>query len=117
MPLTLVQIALIKIVQAWNVQIIQAGDVPMSPEMLQQLHFSQGTLGQDLLAEHIGDLLDSNALAGLAIGGGADNTICTLTQLFRHRVPLVDDELLVEDLERLASIEVTHIVLRVYRCW
>jgi hypothetical protein len=35
--------------------------------MLQQLYLSQRTLGQDLLAEDIGDLLDRNPLLGLGI--------------------------------------------------
>jgi hypothetical protein len=40
-------------------------------EVLQELDFAQGTLGQDLLAEDIGDLLDGHALAGLVVGGSA----------------------------------------------
>lgn len=37
--------------------------------MLQQLDFSQGPFGQDLLAEHIGDLFDGDALARYIVGG------------------------------------------------
>lgn len=33
--------------------------------MLQQLDFSQSSLGQDLLAEHIGDLFYSDSLVRL----------------------------------------------------
>jgi hypothetical protein len=36
----------------------------MSSEVLQQLYLPQRTLGQDLLAEHIGDLLNRNAFLG-----------------------------------------------------
>ncbi len=36
--------------------------------MLQQLDLAQGTLGQNLFAEDIGDLLDSNAFTGLVVG-------------------------------------------------
>ena len=34
----------------------------MTAEVLQQFDFSQGPLGQDLLAENIGDLLDSDTI-------------------------------------------------------
>lgn len=37
--------------------------------MLKQFYFSQGALGQDLLAEDIGDFLDGNALTRLDICG------------------------------------------------
>jgi hypothetical protein len=42
----------------------------MATEMLKQLDLSQSPLGQDLLAEDIGDLLDGDALAGLDVGCG-----------------------------------------------
>jgi hypothetical protein len=42
--------------------------------VLQQLDFAQGTLGQDLLAEDVGDLFDSHALARLVVGGGTVGT-------------------------------------------
>jgi hypothetical protein len=35
---------------------------------LEQLDFAQGTLGKDLLAEDVGDLLDGHALARLVVG-------------------------------------------------
>jgi hypothetical protein len=38
--------------------------------MLKQLNFSQGALGQNLLAEDIGDLFDSDALTSLNVRGG-----------------------------------------------
>ena len=37
--------------------------------MLEQLDLAQGTLGKDLLAEDVGDLLDGYALARLVVGG------------------------------------------------
>jgi hypothetical protein len=43
----------------------------VAAEVLEQLNLSQGTLGQDLLAEYIGHLLDGDAFASLDIGGGA----------------------------------------------
>jgi hypothetical protein len=43
----------------------------MATEMLQQLDLSQSPLSQDLLAEDIGDLLDSDTLAGLNVGCSA----------------------------------------------
>ena len=39
--------------------------------MLQQLDLAQGALGQNLLAEDIGDLLDGDALARPVVGRGA----------------------------------------------
>lgn len=45
--------------------------VSMAPEMLQQLDLAQSALGQDLFAKDIGDLLDSDALAGRIMNGGA----------------------------------------------
>lgn len=39
----------------------------MSPEMLQELDFSQRPLCQYLFTEDIGDLLDRNALACLVV--------------------------------------------------
>lgn len=33
-----------------------------------------------------------------------DNAVGTLSQLFRHRVSLIDDEILVKDLEDLAAL-------------
>jgi hypothetical protein len=43
----------------------------VAPEVLQELDLAQGALGQDLLAEDIGDLLDGNTLVGLVIHGRA----------------------------------------------
>jgi hypothetical protein len=37
-----------------------------------------------------------------------DNTICALTELLGDSVALVDDEVLVEDLEDLATLEIRH---------
>jgi hypothetical protein len=42
----------------------------MSSEVLQKLDLPQRTLGQNLLAEDVGDLLDRNTFTGLAIGRG-----------------------------------------------
>ena len=96
----------------------------MASEVLEELDLSQGTLRENLLAENIGDFLDGHAIACLAIGGRAvqvlgsehalepmyipDNTVCTLSELFRHSVSVVDDEVLVKDLEDLAACEITH---------
>jgi len=41
----------------------------MSSEVLQQLYLTQRALCQDLLAEHICNLLDRNAFLCLGIGG------------------------------------------------
>lgn len=45
--------------------------ISVSPEVLQELDLAQGTLGQDLLAEDIGDLLDGDTFVGLVVHGGA----------------------------------------------
>jgi len=42
-------------------------------------------------------------MAGKAV---PDDTVCTLSQLLGHIVTLVDDELLIEDLEDLAALEI-----------
>jgi hypothetical protein len=94
--------------------------------MLQQLDLSQRSLGQDLLAEDIGDLLDGDALVRRVVGRSAgrkcqlhpsptaksvdipDDAVGTLAQLLGHIVPLVDNELLVEDLEDFAALQVRH---------
>lgn len=44
--------------------------IAMAAEVLEQLDLAQSPLGEDLLAEHIGDLLDGHALAGLNVGRG-----------------------------------------------
>lgn len=46
--------------------------------MLQQLDLAQGALGQDLLAEDIGDLLDGDALSCRVVGRGAVWSISVL---------------------------------------
>ena len=50
--------------------------------MLQELDLAQGALGQDLLAEDIGDLLDGDALVGLVIHCRAVNVLSVA--LFWH---------------------------------
>lgn len=61
--------------------------VAVTPEMLEQLDFSQGTLGQDLLAEHIGHLFDGDTLTGLGIRGGtrSENNRSSLATFNRVR--------------------------------
>ena len=46
----------------------------LASEVLQQLDLTQSALGQDFLAENIGDLLDGDALARLVVGGRAAGT-------------------------------------------
>lgn len=98
-------------------------------EVLQQLDLTQRALGEDLLAEDVGHLLDGHALACLVVGSRAagtssasgrrlaasrlvssrllpDNAVCTLPELLGDIVALVDDELLVEHLEHFAPCEV-----------
>jgi hypothetical protein len=104
----LIGVAFVEVIWAGNVHVIETGNISVSSEVLQELDFAQGTLGQDLLAEDIGDLLDGHALAGLVVGGSADNAVCTLSQLLGYVVALVDDEFLVEHLEHLPPCEVGH---------
>jgi hypothetical protein len=42
----------------------------MASEVLKQLDLAQCALGEDLLAEYIGDLLDGNSFVGLIVDGG-----------------------------------------------
>lgn len=44
---------------------------PLASEVLEQLDLAEGALGEDLLAEDVGDLLDGDALAGLVVGSRA----------------------------------------------
>lgn len=43
----------------------------LTSEVLQELNLSQRSLGEDLLAENIGDFLDCDPLTGLRIVRGA----------------------------------------------
>lgn len=89
----------------------------MPAEVCKQLQLTQRTLGEDLLAEDVGELLDGHAFSRLVVGRGADNAIRALAHLFRDRVAFVDDEVLVEDLEDLAAVQrrVAHFVLCLLR--
>lgn len=44
----------------------------MASEVLEQLDLSQSALGENLLAENVGDLLDGDALTSVSICRGAD---------------------------------------------
>lgn len=54
------------------------------------------------------DLLDRNTFSSGIVGGSANDTVSTLSQLFGHIVPLVDNKLLVEDLEHFAALKIRH---------
>lgn len=43
----------------------------MTAEMLEQFDFTEGALGQNLLAEDIGHLLDGDTFTGLDVGSRA----------------------------------------------
>lgn len=58
-----------------------AAYIAMASEVLEELDLTQGALGQDLLAEDIGDLLDGDALVALVVDSGAVQT---------HEEPLAD---------------------------
>jgi hypothetical protein len=105
---TFVQVRLVEVVRPWNVHIIQTRNIPVADKVLKQLYLTQRSLRQDLLAEDIGDLLDSDALARLIVRCGADNAVGTLSKLFGHGVAFVDDKVLVEDFEDLAALQVAH---------
>ena len=49
--------------------------IAMASKVLEELNLAQGALRQDLLAEDIGDLFDSNSLVGLTVNGGADGVL------------------------------------------
>ena len=104
----LVEICLVEVVRARDVHVVETCDVAVSSEMLQQLDLTQGSLCENLLAEHVGDLLDRNSFASVAVGSRADNAISALAQFFCDSVALINDEVLVEDLEDLSACHVTH---------
>lgn len=51
-----------------------AAYIAMASEVLKELDLTQGALGQDLLAEDIGDLLDGDTLVALVVDGGTVGT-------------------------------------------
>ena len=104
----LVEICLIEVVRARDVHVVETCDVAVSSEMLQQLDLTQGSLCENLLAEHVGDLLDCDSFSSMAISCRADNAICALAQFFCDSVTLINDEVLIEDLEDLSACHVTH---------
>ena len=90
---TLVEVALVEVVRAGDVHVVETCDlgqsvykhykecktyVAVASKVLQQLDLAQGALGQDLLAEDIGDLLDGDALARPVVGRGAVWSISVL---------------------------------------
>ena len=127
-----VQIGLVEIVGSRDVHVVETGDIPVAPEVLQELDLPEGTFGENLLAEDIGHLLDGNAVSGRVVGGRAaiqngpsasvrndmlsmlaapgsdcvlpNDPVCTLSKLLGDRVPVVDDEVLIEDFEILAAL-------------
>lgn len=50
--------------------------IAVAAEVLQKLDLAQSTLGQDLLAEHIRNLLNCDALVCLVVHGGAVGLEC-----------------------------------------
>jgi hypothetical protein len=54
-------------------------------EVLQQLDLTQRALGEDLLAEDIGDLLDGHALARLVVGCRTADTLSASDSCLRLR--------------------------------
>ena len=60
------------------------GYIAMTAEVLEELDLAQGSLGENLLAENIGDFLDGNAFAGLGIGCGTGREGCWSVHLFHH---------------------------------
>lgn len=48
----------------------------MAAEVLQELDLAQGSLGQNLLAENIGDLFDGDTLVRLSVDRGAVIVSC-----------------------------------------
>lgn len=74
----------------------------MAPKVLQQLDLAQRSLGQDLLAEDVSELLNRHSVVVSVAFGCAHYAIRSLAQLLGHRESPIADELLIEDVERLA---------------
>lgn len=89
---TFVEVGLVEVVGPGNVHVVEAGDLTRSgqrvsqcnrlraghathvavpPEVLEELDLAQSALGEDLLAEDIGDLLDGDAFVGCGVDSGA----------------------------------------------
>lgn len=78
----------------------------MSPEMLQQLNLSQSTFRQDLLAEHVRDFFDSNAVARDHVGGGTAWELLAIHSLTPTPIPLaasVDIDTIRDNRQQLTS--------------
>ena len=106
----------------------------LTSKVLEQLDLAQCTLREDLLAEDIGHLLDSDPFPGVDVrcsadpshfsaercmrrrGSGRrdqtrhvpDDAIGTLPQLLGHVISLIHSKVLVEDLEDLATLRIRH---------
>lgn len=61
--------------------------VAMAAEVLQQLDLAQGALGENFLAENIGDLFDGDALVGLSVDSGA---VIKFLSLAKKKIDLDD---------------------------
>ncbi len=137
------QVCLVEVLRRWDVHAVEVCDIAVTAEVLQQLDLAQRTLGQDLLAEDIGDLLDgygsilddlaglsiSNFLCCAAIRGVStdsrpcilirrnlpDNAVGTLSNLLLHIVLRLDDKVLVEDIE-LVALDVLKLINRLVEC-
>lgn len=87
--LTFVKICLIEVIRSGDIHVKQTRDlvlsasawsnvqssyIAMAPEVLKQLDLSQGALCENLLAEHIGHLLDGDTFSVLGVGGRAVST-------------------------------------------
>ena len=59
-------------------------NVAMAAEVLEQLNLAQSALGEDLLAEDIGDFFDGYALASLGIGSSAGDVSKKRNAELRH---------------------------------
>lgn len=59
----------------------------MTAEVLEELDLAQGSLGENLLAENIGDFLDGNAFAGLGIGCGTGRDGCWVSSSVPSHTP------------------------------
>lgn len=111
MSLTLVEVSLVEVIGSRNIHVVQASDllvskprqhcaysptknlavsafgrthIAMSSEVLQQLDLTESSLGENLLAKDIGNLLDGDTFIGLVVHGGAiDVDSCQLEDLRR----------------------------------
>lgn len=79
-----------------NVHIIEASNILVATEVVEELDFSETSLGEDFLGTDIRNLFDRAALSGTPVLCSDDETVGALSEFLVERIILIDDERLLE---------------------